>query len=82
MAKRQRHRAQVMFITGKNHNGRYATNVRAKGANITRNYPQKRRAEFNAAILAELCEKPGTPMSQAFARWTVTENGWKKDRKQ
>jgi len=71
-----------MFITGKNPKGRYVTNVKAKGANIIRYYPQKRRAEFNAAILAELGEKPGTPMSKVFKRWTVTEQGWKKDRKQ
>jgi len=70
-----------MFITGKNTKGRYVANVKPKGANIIRYYPQKRLAEFNAAILAELGEKPGTPMSVVFKRWTVTLEGWKRDRK-
>ena len=70
------------FITGKNQRGRFVSNVGAKdGANIVRYYPIMGLAEFNAAILAELGEKPGTPMSVVFKRWAITETGWKRERK-
>jgi len=71
------------FITGKNQAGRFVANLGANGGpNIVRFYPQQGRAEFNAAILAELGEPPGTPMKEAFTRWSATATGWKRDRKQ
>lgn len=50
---------EMPLITGKSARGRYVSNVNAKaGSNIVRYYPHSLLSDFNAAILAELGEKP------------------------
>jgi len=69
-----------MFFTGKTTKGRYAESAGPDGkTGVRRYYPQDSRAEFNAVIIAELGEPPGTEISEAWSRYTLTENGWKKD---
>jgi hypothetical protein len=70
------------FLTGKNKIGRFViTRARNGRPAVLRYYPQRLLAEFNAAVLAELGEPPGTPMKEAFTRWSATATGWKRDRK-
>lgn len=70
------------FLTGKNNTGRFVISRAHNGRPaILRYYPQRLLSEFNAAVLAELGEPPGTPMKEAFTHWSVTEKGWKRDRK-
>lgn len=67
----------ALFRTGKNNRGRYVSSPGAPP--VVRYYPQRRLSEFRAAILAELGEPPGTPMSDVYCRYTVVQGGWEKD---
>ena len=68
-------------MTGKNTIGRFAiTPAREGRPAVTRYYPQRDLAEFNAAILAELGKPADTPIRLMLAEWSVTPTGWKNDR--